>query len=208
MGQGEHEHLLEFERKLEAVCDDAELLARVRSHSIQWPSDLWALYALSTLFQADAIVEIGSHFGASMLWLAWCFRASRLVCIDPFAGCSAPAGVALREFAVSVEMAKERLDVDVELLQMESREAAPDFTDESVDLVFVDGFHSEEVVRGDLELYWPKLRKGGILCGHDYCDFHPDHLGVVQAVNAWAEEPNVVLLSPSRVFFVRKGGRL
>lgn len=49
-----------------------------------------------------------------------------------------------------------------------------------VDFVFLDGNHSYKYVMGDCELYWPKIKPGGFLCGHDYNAGHP---GVNQAVD-------------------------
>lgn len=37
-----------------------------------------------------------------------------------------------------------------------------------VDFVWVDGNHAYEYVKSDLEFYWPKVKPGGLLCGHDY----------------------------------------
>lgn len=48
-----------------------------------------------------------------------------------------------------------------------SDDAAADFADASVDLVFVDGLHTAPQVTRDVQNYWPKLRAGGIMCGHD-----------------------------------------
>lgn len=48
-----------------------------------------------------------------------------------------------------------------------------------LDLVFLDGDHRYEAVKRDIELWTPHVRRGGILCGHDY----PNEPGVVQAVN-------------------------
>ena len=41
-----------------------------------------------------------------------------------------------------------------------------------VDFVFIDGNHAYEYVKADIELYWPKIRFGGFLCGHD-CHVDP-----------------------------------
>lgn len=38
----------------------------------------------------------------------------------------------------------------------------------SVDMVFIDGDHSREGVARDILNYKPLIRKGGILCGHDF----------------------------------------
>jgi hypothetical protein len=40
--------------------------------------------------------------------------------------------------------------------------------DESLDIVFIDGDHSENGVTLDLEIYYKKIKKGGLIVGHDY----------------------------------------
>ena len=39
---------------------------------------------------------------------------------------------------------------------------------DGVDLVFIDADHREEGVIRDIEAWRPKIREGGILCGHDF----------------------------------------
>jgi hypothetical protein len=39
---------------------------------------------------------------------------------------------------------------------------------ESLDFAFIDGNHRYEHVRADLHAWWPKIRAGGLLSGHDY----------------------------------------
>ncbi len=47
-------------------------------------------------------------------------------------------------------------------------EAANDFEDESVDVVFIDMGHTYSEVKADILAWKSKVKKGGILCGHDY----------------------------------------
>jgi SAM-dependent methyltransferase len=58
-----------------------------------------------------------------------------------------------------------------------SVDAARDIDDESLDAVFIDGSHDYESVRDDLLAWIPKVKRGGILAGHDYQD-----RGVAQAI--------------------------
>ncbi len=49
-----------------------------------------------------------------------------------------------------------------------SNQAADLFPDNSLDFVYIDGNHAYEYVKMDLEIWWPKLKVGGIFAGHDY----------------------------------------
>lgn len=41
---------------------------------------------------------------------------------------------------------------------------------ESFDFIYLDGDHSYEGVKKEMFEYWPKVKKGGMLAGHDYCN--------------------------------------
>jgi len=49
-----------------------------------------------------------------------------------------------------------------------SHEAAPTFLNNSLDFVYLDGDHRRDMVRHDLLLWWPKVKSGGIIAGHDF----------------------------------------
>ena len=64
--------------------------------------------------------------------------------------------------------------------------AAPYVDDGSLDFVYIDGNHSFFDVVQDLTLWAPKVRSGGIICGHDYRQFRRSlNIRVVEAVNAY-----------------------
>jgi len=42
------------------------------------------------------------------------------------------------------------------------------FEDNSLDFVYIDGNHAYDWVKQDIQLWWPKLKKNGLLMGHDY----------------------------------------
>ena len=51
-------------------------------------------------------------------------------------------------------------------LQMTSEDAV-DFIPNDLDMVYIDGNHAYEYVKKDIELYYPKIKVGGIIGGHD-----------------------------------------
>ena len=51
-----------------------------------------------------------------------------------------------------------------------SKNAVKLFKDESLDFVYIDANHAYDFVKEDLEMWWPKIKKGGYICGHDYID--------------------------------------
>ena len=52
--------------------------------------------------------------------------------------------------------------------------------DKSLDFVFIDAQHDYDSVKQDIDLWLPKVKKGGLLSGHDY---HEQFPGVIKAVN-------------------------
>ena len=47
-------------------------------------------------------------------------------------------------------------------------ENAADKISDNLDFVYIDGNHKYEYVLKDLELYYPKVKKGGVIGGHDW----------------------------------------
>lgn len=64
----------------------------------------------------------------------------------------------------------------------------------SLDFCFLDGDHHFDGVCKDLFAFWPKVRTGGILAGHDYWGGR-NHPGVNDAVEGWARGKGLQLQS-------------
>merc|ERR1712060_898593 len=91
--------------------------------------------------------------------------------------------------------------------------------DQSLDLAFLDGDHSEEALAADIRAWAPKVKSGGVLAGHDYQPVQtwgdgegersaasPDDLrkgprGVVAAVNAALPEGAILHIAPNMVWW-------
>lgn len=67
----------------------------------------------------------------------------------------------------------------------DSEGAAKYFLNDSLDAVFIDAGHTFDAVTKDLNLWFPKVRHGGIFAGHDYYGSHPE---VRKAVDIWTSE--------------------
>lgn len=77
------------------------------------------------------------------------------------------------------------------LLRMTFEEALPHFSDESLDFVYIDGYaHTGQEAGRTLLQWWPKVKPGGILSGHDY---HPKWIATMNAVDRFVEQHGLAL---------------
>jgi predicted O-methyltransferase YrrM len=133
---------------------------------------------------ARTIIEIGVRRGRLSVLLAEVPTLKHLFLVDTWE----PEGAThqdQKKNARSVKRwAKRRPDVTV--LHMDSAKAVHQFSDNSIDFVYVDGDHSFEGASLDIKNYLPKVSKGGIICGDDY------YLRTVRdAVAAYIDNPHV-----------------
>ncbi len=59
---------------------------------------------------------------------------------------------------------------NVKIYRTDSVEATNHFPDEYFDWIYIDADHSYEGCKRDLNAWYPKLKKGGMFCGHDFLD--------------------------------------
>jgi hypothetical protein len=86
-------------------------------------------------------------------------------------------------------------------LKMDSVQAASLFEDGSVDFVFLDGDHGYEPLKCDLAAWFPKVKPGGVLAGHDYVN--DDFPGVRQAADEFFAARQLPLQVKGTSFVVR-----
>lgn len=70
-----------------------------------------------------------------------------------------------------------------------SMNAVKRFADESLDFVYIDANHDYQHVKEDIKEWSKKVKKGGIIAGHDYGNRRV--YGVVDAVNDWVKEQKI-----------------
>lgn len=76
--------------------------------------------------------------------------------------------------------------------------ASKQFEDNYFDFVYIDADHQYEAVISDLKAWYPKVKSGGIIGGHDYIDGdltlkigHAVRFGVIDAVNQFRKEYHI-----------------
>lgn len=58
----------------------------------------------------------------------------------------------------------------ITIIKKKSLDAVQEFQDNTLDFVYLDANHRYNHVTNDLNSWWPKVKSGGLLCGHDYQD--------------------------------------
>lgn len=173
------------------------------------------------------VFELGTYTGRSALAMLPHIRRvnGRLYCVDWFKGNPGVGGMFAESFKeqsildvflsnISAAGFKEYVNV----LVGETDRIAKIIADETADFIFIDADHRYTHIKSDIINWYPKLKKGGLLCGHDfekhlhecnyqralekceedYVDNH--HYGVIRAVCEFF--PNV--RREGTIWFVKK----
>lgn len=140
-------------------------------------------------------VEIGVDRGKSTRGLIEnCPNIMKIYAIDPWRSYNASLKTVIKQnmdnnYEAAKEYLKEYTDSGViEIIRKPSIDAIPQFEDESLDFVYIDGDHSFVGAYSDLCEWYKKVKKGGIASGHDFRP-HKD-VEVRRAVYQFAEENN------------------
>ncbi len=128
--------------------------------------ELLKLYSLTNSFKKNAIaVEIGSYIGASSLLIAKGLNDnSILYCIDTWQNDAMTEGNwdSYKVFLENTKSVKNKITT----IRKTSVEAGNNFN-KMIDFIFIDGDHSYEGVKKDVDIWFPKLKSGGIVVMHD-----------------------------------------
>ena len=165
-------------------------------------------------------VEIGVAKGVNAEKILDLLNIRELVLVDPWVnyidertGISAASPDDLSKdvnseklFNKNCEIVKKKFSNNpkVRIIKDYSVNAAKMFDNEYFDFVYIDGHHDYAEVLKDLEAWYPKLKKFGVMCGDDYG--HPSGLGVVQAVNEFAYKHKVIVtcgVADNQFYFIK-----
>jgi predicted O-methyltransferase YrrM len=159
------------------VCDDGKFepldageASHASAHGLLGAEDIHALRKISTRLQRGTltplqIAEIGGAAGCGSTRIIGVLAKNcggKLFSVDPW------PGLMYRIFLANLKIFD--LEDAVVPVRGMSLEAAAQFEDGSLDGVFLDGSHIYKDVLADIDAYLPKIRKGGILFGHDLHD--------------------------------------
>lgn len=147
---------------------------------------------LAKLFKGVG-AEIGverAHFSKEILK-----TADKLYCVDPWKAYQGyREHVSQDKLDGFFEESKQRLEgLNVRFVREFSLDAVKHFEDEVLDFVYIDANHDYENCKADIEAWSKKVKKGGIVAGHDYLRRKGQDLiyGVVDAVNELQEDVTI-----------------
>jgi len=138
--------------------------------------------------------EIGVSIGVNAESIMKTLNMKKLYLVDPYEpyvedGFSVKFALTEGEKEIAAERLK-RFGERAEWIYKTSDKAAG-LVPNGLDFVYVDGNHSYEYVKRDIEKYFPKVKDHGIIGGHD---FYFKSLGVIRATTEFAVSNSLKLI--------------
>lgn len=135
-------------------------------------------------------VEVGTETGVYAKCLCLHNIGLHLHCVDPWlAYPSYRDHLSQEKMDFLYKEAQVRLaPFHVDLIRRTSEAAHEYFANESLDFVYIDGNHALKYVVADLVNWYPKVKVGGIISGHDFIKRKvPDALHVIEGIAAYRD---------------------
>ena len=144
---------------------------RYRPHGVgYWSGHIPFACDLVYSLRPRTLVELGTHTGESYFAFCQAVEESGIDCqtfaVDTWRGDQHTGAYSERVFdeVTAWNATYSRFST---LLRRTFDDAAPEFADETIDLLHIDGAHTYEAIQHDFELWWPKMRGGGVVVMHD-----------------------------------------
>lgn len=133
--------------------------------------------------------EVGVNKGSYSLMLCQNMPDLHLLCVDPWKKVKY-SPISDERNARSYEIAKTVLaPYNATLIAKTSTEAVRDVEDESLDFVFIDAMHDFDSCMLDIIEWSRRVKRGGIVAGHDFGFVHFD--GVFEAAQAYTRAHHI-----------------
>lgn len=174
-------------------------------HSFQSSLRRWEVLAgLAQSISAKSFVEVGCKEGRTTGFMLANLPDIQAIAVDPWAPVPNTDEDYAHwdfdkiesEFWENVGEHRER----VNMVRGLSLDAANSLQRHTFDMVFIDAGHDYPSALADIKAWWPLVRDGGVLCGHDYQHRFP---GVMRAV-AEAFPLIRVAVCPDSIWVVQK----
>lgn len=151
-------------------------------------------------------VEVGSWKGRSSSHLAVEIANSKkqidFYCVDTWRGCRENNDPTHDAYDPNIHMVYDIFLNNMKPvenyyvpLRMKSTDGSKLFENNSLDFVFIDASHEYEDVLDDIKCWFPKVKSGGILAGHDYYVLEHNYTGapgVKRAVNEYFNPDDLI----------------
>jgi len=149
------------------------------------------------------MVEIGSFSGVSGSIFSQFFY--NVNCVDPWQKeydkkdhASDPNLFDMREIENQFDDVS-NIFTNIKKFKMTSLEASKLFENNSLDFVYIDGNHTYNFVKQDIQIWLPKIKKSSLICGHDY---QGRFQGTIDAVNELLGKPDKIFPDTSWIKFL------
>lgn len=145
--------------------NNLQKLNNIKTHLTE--SEKRVLYSLAKKKSDGFIVEIGSFVGASCVFIASSIKEGKILCIDTWENDAMSEGKknTWDEFCLNTYEFEQKI-IKIKGFSNEVvekvRKIAP-----QIDMLFIDGDHSYEGCKMDFDLYFPLIKKSGIIIFHD-----------------------------------------
>lgn len=176
--------------------EKAVLIAREIEGQIS-PKELRVLVHLASKVAPDnVVVEIGTYRGRSAVALALGSRIGsgcRVYTIDPhfdFKGVKGGEFGSKDMDALYANLTKAGVGETVAVICLPSLVLAKAWEEQNIGLLWLDGDHSYQSVRGDFDAWFPWLVRDGVMAFHDV-----DALGVKQLLDELRQDPRVQFIN-------------
>ena len=140
--------------------------------------------------------EIGVMKGLHALSMLNNLDIKRLYLIDPYRPYIDSDGYIKKSVIFDKPIAKENLSIyygKYKFVCSTSKKASKQFNNNFFDLIYIDANHKFKKVLMDLILWYPKVKTGGVIGGHDM-DIGGQHQGVTLAVLDFIDEHGLQLI--------------